>query len=131
MNPSDPISTALLTAFERDYTHLTVIDTTTRALLGYVSIPQLQAQLSAGRVAPDAPISSAMARFRRKGAKYTVITMETPLEQLEEFFDGGLGGGQGSLDRRDFAVVTDSARRFVLGVATKQDLEEFVKRRIA
>jgi hypothetical protein len=30
---------------------------------------------------------------------------------------------------QEFAVVTDAGRKFVLGVATKQDLEEFVKRR--
>jgi hypothetical protein len=34
--------------------------------------------------------------------------------------------GQGG---EDFAVVTDERRRFVLGVATRKDLEEFVKRR--
>ena len=110
-----------------------MIDVSTRALLGYVSIPQLQAQLAAGRVTLDDHISSAMARFRRKGAKYTVITMETPLEQLEEFFDGGAANGRDQSkeeNRRDFAVVTDVARRFVLGVATRADLEEFTKRRI-
>jgi hypothetical protein len=31
--------------------------------------------------------------------------------------------------KEEFAVVTDEKRRFVLGVATVQDLEEFVKRR--
>jgi hypothetical protein len=63
-----------------------------------------------------------MLRFKRKGgAAYQVITMNTPLEELEEFFGRG----------EDFAVVTDGGRRFVLGVATKADLEEFVRRRPA
>ncbi|KAI1840937.1 hypothetical protein JX265_004653 [Neoarthrinium moseri] len=126
LNPSDPISLALLSAFERDYTHLTIIDSSTRSLLGYIAIPQLQAQLDGGHVKPEDPLSAAMVRFQRKGRTYKVITMATPLEELEEFFEGG-GVGQ----KQDFAVVTDEARRFVLGVATKDDLEEFVKRRPA
>ena len=65
-----------------------------------------------------------MVRFKRKGKKYRLITLETGLEELENFFKGGDTGA-----KQDFAVVTDPARRFVLGVATKSDLEEFVKRR--
>ncbi|KAI1390083.1 uncharacterized protein F4822DRAFT_400836 [Hypoxylon trugodes] len=125
LNPTDPISLALISAFERDYTHLTIIDSETRALLGYIAIPALQAQLDAGRVRPEDPLSKAMARFERKGKKYRVITMATPLEELEEFFEGGTG------QKQEFAVVTDEDRRFVLGVATRSDLEEFVKRRPA
>lgn len=63
---------------------------------------------------------------------YKIITMETPLEELEMFFDGELVRENGSVERRekqDFAVVTDASRKFVLGVATRQDLETFVKRR--
>ncbi|KAL7628747.1 hypothetical protein AAE478_000262 [Parahypoxylon ruwenzoriense] len=126
LNPSDPISLALLAAFERDYTHLTVVDAETRALLGYIAIPALQAQLDAGRVRPEDPVSKAMARFERRGKKYRVITLATPLEELEEFFEGGDAG-----QKQEFAVVTDEDRRFVLGVATRSDLEEFVKRRPA
>ena len=69
-----------------------------------------------------------MTRFQRKGRTYRVITMETPLEELESFFRGGVPEGQW---KQDFAVITDDKRRFVLGVATVQDLEEFVKRRPA
>lgn len=116
-----------MSAFERDFSHLTVIDGETRALLGYISIPQLQAQLEQGRVKPEDEVRSAMLRFRRRGAKYRVITMNTPLEELEAFFAGAATDGQ----RQDFAVITDDRRRFVLGVATVQDLEEFVKRRPA
>jgi hypothetical protein len=72
-----------------------------------------------------------MARFRRRGRRYTVITMQTPLEELEEFFETAPGEGPGgSEEKRDFAVVTDAARRFVLGVATRADLEKFVERRV-
>jgi hypothetical protein len=96
-------------------------------LLGYLSIPHLQALLDAGRVKPEDEVRTAMIRFRRRGAKYKVITMETPLEELEAFFEGCETGGQ----KQDFAVITDEGRRFVLGVATRGDLEEFVKRRPA
>lgn len=68
-----------------------------------------------------------MIKFQRKGRKYHLITMETPLEELEAFFAGDISGGE----PQDFAVVTDPARRFVLGVATRADLEEFVRRRPA
>jgi hypothetical protein len=73
----------------------------------------------------ESPVGEAMMRFRRKGKVYKVITMDTPLEELEEFFNGGVNGSE----PQDFAVVTDFTRRFVLGVATRSDLEEFVKRR--
>ncbi|KAF3764810.1 hypothetical protein M406DRAFT_43652 [Cryphonectria parasitica EP155] len=127
LTPSDPISLALTLAFERDYTHLTIIDSETRSLLGYIAIPQLQALLDGGKVKPDDHIASAMTRFQRKGKKYKVITMDTPLEELEAFFEGAETAGQ----KQEFAVVTDDNRRFVLGVATRADLEEFVKRRPA
>ena len=71
-------------------------------------------------------VSKAMIKFRRKGRVYKVITMETPLEELEGFFNGMDGKG-----KQEFAVVTDESRRFVLGVATVKDLEEFARRRPA
>jgi hypothetical protein len=122
------VSTALLAAFERDYTHLTIVDGTTRALLGYISIPRLRTLLDENRVAPADDVASAMVRFRRRGGhKYRVISMSTPLEELEAFFAGAYTDGQ----EQEFAVITDEDRRFVLGVATVQDLEEFAKRRPA
>jgi CBS domain-containing protein len=124
-SPSDPISHALLAAFERDYSHLTVISQENRALLGYLSIPRLKDMLKDGKVRESDSVEKAMLKFRRRGKVYKVITMDTPLEELEAFFRGGVDGS-GS---QDFAVVTDFTRRFVLGVATKSDLEEFVKRR--
>ena len=69
-----------------------------------------------------------MTRFQRRGRKYRVITMKTPLEELEAFFRGGETDGAW---KEDFAVITDDNRRFVLGVATVSDLEEFIKRRPA
>lgn len=126
--PTDPVSHALLAAFERDYTHLTVVSAQNRALLGYLSIPHLKVLLDTGEVQEQDEVSKAMIKFRRKGRVYKVITMETPLEELELFFNGGEHGED---KKQDFAVVTDENRRFVLGVATKADLEEFAKRRPA
>ncbi|KAI9790193.1 MAG: hypothetical protein M1835_001150 [Candelina submexicana] len=126
-NPSDSISTALMSAYERDYTHLTVVSQDTRALLGYLSIPRLKQLLKEGVVEDVDPVEKAMLKFRRKGNVYKVITMDTPLEELEDFFNGGVKGN----DPQDFAVVTDTSRRFVLGVATRSDLEQFVRRRPA
>jgi len=127
-NPTDPISHAMLTAFERDYTHLTVVSENNRALLGYLSIPHLRILLDTGKVQESDEVSKAMVKFRRKGKVYKVITMDTPLEELELFFNGGEKGENG---KQEFAVVTDERRRFVLGVATRGDLEEFAKRRPA
>ena len=124
--PSDSISHALVNAYERDYTHLTVISEN-RALLGYLNIPRLKQLLKDGAVRESDPVDKAMQKFRRRENIYKVITMDTPLEELEAFFVGGIGGS-GS---QDFAVITDGERRFVLGVATRSDLEEFVKRRPA
>lgn len=41
------------------------------------------------------------------------------------------GDGEGARRGQDFAVVTDGRRRFVLGVVTRADLDEFVRRRAA
>jgi CBS domain-containing protein len=127
-NPTDPISHALTSAFERDFTHLTVVSDSTRALLGYLSIPHLRILLDTGKVQESDEVSKAMIKFRRKGRVYKVITMDTPLEELELFFNGGENGEGG---KQEFAVVTDERRRFVLGVATRSDLEEFARRRPA
>jgi len=126
-NPSDPISHVLLTAFERDYTHLTVVSQETRALIGYVSIPRLRELLERAAVRESDEVAKAMIKFRRKGNVYKVIRMDTTLEELDQFFEGGADGKS----KQDFAVVTDASRRFVLGVATLEDLVEFAKRRPA
>lgn len=125
--PTDSISYALMCAFERDYTHLTVINPENRALLGYLNIPRLRHLLETHQVADIDHVQKAMQRFRRKGSVYKVITLDTPLEELEEFFDGGANGAS----PQTFAVVTDATRKFVIGVTTRADLDEFVRRRPA
>ena len=125
MKPTDPIAYALMSGVERDYTHLTVISQENRALLGYISIPRLQQLLKEQKVKDTDSVETAMQKFRRRGTRYKVITLETPLEELEQFFNGGVDGS----GAQEFAVVTDPSRKFVLGVATKGELESFVKRR--
>lgn len=104
------------------------MDSDTRALLGYIAIPHLQALLDSSKVGPDDTLAAAMTKFERKGRRYRVITMQTPLEELEGFFRSGVTEGDW---KQEFAVITDENRRFVLGVATVEDLKEFVKRRPA
>ena len=76
--------------------------------------------LKEGSITEADRVSMAMNRFMRKGKVYKVITPDTPLEELDDFLSGG---------GREFAVVTDEKRRFVLGVATRQDLVNFAIRR--
>ena len=114
-----------MAAYERDYTHLTVISPEDKSLLGYISIPHLQQLLKDGKVKDTDHVEQAMIKFKRKGKKYRLITMETRLEELEAFFEGDSG------EKQDFAVVTDGGRRFVLGVATREDLKKFAERRPA
>ncbi|KAG0137476.1 hypothetical protein HOY82DRAFT_666961 [Tuber indicum] len=125
ISPSAPISTALAMAHDRDYSQLTVTSSTTRALLGYLSVPKIESLLQSSspgsNIRLSDPVSKVMNRFdRKKGNVYKVITPNTTLEELEEF-----------LKKEEFAVITDEGRKFVLGVATRGDLEEFTKRRPA
>ncbi|SMQ50397.1 unnamed protein product [Zymoseptoria tritici ST99CH_3D7] len=119
--PLTPLHQALFQATAREYTHLTVLDPTTKSLLGYISAPNLQSRLSTGELAESDPVEKAMTKFKRKGKRYRVITMETPLEELESFFAEG----------NEFAVVTDPGRRFVLGVVVGEDLRRFLEGRPA
>lgn len=111
---------ALGLSYDRDFSQLTVISAKTRSLLGYLDVEKIKKMLQEGSVSESDQVSKAMNRFRTKGKVYKVITPDTPLEELDEFL---------SEDGREFAVVTDDRRRFVLGVATRQDLENFATRR--
>lgn len=127
-SPSTPLEEAMLSASSHDYSHLTVLSETTRSLLGYLSVSSLKALFESKQLQPSDPVSKAMIKFQRRGnQQYQVITMETELWELEGFFEniGSLATGT----KQDFAVVTDGGRKFVLGVVTKSDLQEFVRRR--
>lgn len=78
-----------------------------------------------------------MTKFKRTSSHpYTLITVYTPLTELEEFLKTNifaLGALYECYSRQDCFliqfVVTDDERKFVLAVATLQDLENFVSRR--
>ncbi|KAK9237601.1 hypothetical protein V1525DRAFT_403641 [Lipomyces kononenkoae] len=130
INPETPLEHALELSFERSYSYLPVISSRSRSLLGYLSAEQLQKTFNSPNpprpktgdreagLSTAAPVRSFMRKFPKKQA-FQKITPDTPLEELEQFFDSG----------HDFAVITDTDRRFVLAVAVPEDLQNFVKRR--
>ena len=127
-SPSTSLEEALLSASSHDYSHLTVLSEQTRSLVGYLSISRLKTLFESKQLQPGDPVEKAMVRFHRRGQnKYQVITMETELWELEGFFENL--GDYATGNKQDFAVVTDGGRKFVLGVVTRGDLDEFVKRR--
>ncbi|KAM5533898.1 hypothetical protein V8D89_012438 [Ganoderma adspersum] len=116
--PSDEaISRAIEMAYERDFSHIPVLDRK-RKLLGYIDVAALKSKWEAGEADPSDKVEKYMTKFKRTGTTYTVIAPSTPLAELEDF-----------LSRNIFAIVTDWDRKFVLGVVTSQDLENFVSRR--
>lgn len=120
---TDRISHAMDRAYLHDYTHLTVLNPN-RSLCGFLSVPAVGESLKSGSVKEDDTVEKAMFKFDKK-AKYATITTETPLEELEAFFNGEAHGGK----KQEFAIVTDPVKKFVCGVATKEDLDKFVSRR--
>ncbi|TFY77591.1 hypothetical protein EWM64_g6422 [Hericium alpestre] len=85
-----------------------------RKPLGYLDVPSLKKKWEAGEANPSDAVSAHMSRFNRSVTTnpYTVITADTPLADLERFLQDNI-----------FALVTDYDRKFVLAVATGQDLE--------
>ncbi|KAN0085803.1 hypothetical protein V8E55_006937 [Tylopilus felleus] len=116
--PADEtISRAIELAYERDFSHIPVLDKNRRPL-GYVDAAALKAKWQAGYAKPNDSVKPYMSKFiRNESHPYTVITPDTPLAELAEFLHDNI-----------FALVTDSNRKFVLAVATSQDLENFVSR---
>ncbi|ESK90287.1 cystathionine beta-synthase (beta-thionase) [Moniliophthora roreri MCA 2997] len=116
---SEPISRVIELAYERDFSCIPVLASKNRKPLGYVQVANLKQMWEAGEADPTTPVSTHMTKFKRSSKHpYTLITPLTPLNELEVF-----------LKENIFALVTDSERKFVLAVATLQDLENFVTRR--
>ncbi|TFY65872.1 hypothetical protein EVG20_g5207 [Dentipellis fragilis] len=115
----DAIARAMELAFDRDFSHIPVLDRK-RKPLGYLDVPKLKSKWEAGELNPSDPVSASMTKFNRSPTTnpYTTITPATPLAELEHFLATNI-----------FALVTDYDRKFVLAVATPQDLENFVTRR--
>lgn len=87
-----------------------------------------------------------MTKFKRTSSEpYTIITPLSPLSELEDFLKTNifaLGertagaatrsfvcGRSSCSNPLHFSLVTDHNRKFVLGLATAHDLENFVTRR--
>jgi len=114
----EPIAAAIELAHDRDFSHIPVL-TGDRRPLGYIDVAALKEKWEAGKAKPDDKVSQYMIKFKREVSQpYTLITPATPLADLELFLQNNI-----------FALVTDSSRKFVLAVATSQDLENFVSRR--
>jgi len=118
ISANEAISRAVELAYERDFSHIPVLDRRRRPL-GYVDVAQLKEKWEAGQANPDDKVSQYMTKFDRTSPEpYTIITPLSPLSELEDFLKTNI-----------FALVTDQSRKFVLAVATSQDLENFVRRR--
>ncbi|CAG7847064.1 SubName: Full=Related to TAF10-TFIID and SAGA subunit {ECO:0000313/EMBL:CCA75053.1} [Serendipita indica DSM 11827] len=120
LSKNQNVMQAIELAYDRDFSYLPILDRNRRPL-GYINVPALKQAWEAGQIDADAPVQNVATKFDRSsktGRPYSIITPDTPLEELEEF-----------LRTNDFALVTDHGRKFVLGVATKQDLDNFVTRR--
>jgi len=115
---SEPIARAIELAYDRDFSHIPVLGKNKKPL-GYVDVAELKKLWEAGKADPADRVYKYMIRFDRSASAdpYTVITPVTPLAELEGFLSNNI-----------FALVTDVSRKFVLAVATSQDLETFIKR---
>ncbi|KAF7289896.1 CBS domain-containing protein [Mycena indigotica] len=117
VHSSDTIFRAIESAYERDFSHIPVLDRH-RKPLGYIDVATLKTQWEAGKADAGDKVNKYMTRFTRTSEQpYTVITPLTPLNELETF-----------LKHNIFAIVTDPSRKFVVALATPQDLQSFVTR---
>ncbi|KAG8879617.1 hypothetical protein FRB97_001581 [Tulasnella sp. 331] len=118
LDRDERILKAIELAYERDFSFFPVLSKE-RKPLGYVDVAALKAKWEARTASPDDSIMAHTTRFkRRKSEPYTVITPWTDLAELEAF-----------LAHNQFAIITDPGRKFVIGVATPDDLNTFVTRR--
>jgi len=115
---TEAVSRAIDLAYERDFSHIPVLDRN-RKPLGYIDVAQLKEKWEAHQANPTDKVSEYMTKFKRSSSEpYTLVTPWSSLSELEVF-----------LQTNVFALVTDNDRKFVLAVATSQDLENFVTRR--
>ncbi|PWA02234.1 hypothetical protein BB558_001625 [Smittium angustum] len=123
IHESSPLSYALELMMERDFSQVPVT-TANRKLVGFISKTHIENLLVSGEASPESPITDYMHKFVDTSVKglgkssYKLITPETPLVDLAKFFES-----------HSVAFVTDTSRRFCLGVVTKNDLLQFIERR--
>ncbi|KAF8908465.1 hypothetical protein CPB85DRAFT_1309547 [Mucidula mucida] len=115
---TEVISRAIELAYDRDFSHIPVLDEN-RKPLGYLDVAKLKQSWEAGKANPDDRVLQYMTKFKRAASEpYTLITPGSSLSELATFLQSNI-----------FALVTDYDRKFVLAVATRHDLENFVTRR--
>lgn len=119
-------------SYEHEYSYLPVVSPKNKRLLGYLTAEKLQKAAASTPANSNSLVKDHYIRFFSDSAAtkeangaakspkaYIPITILTPLETLESFFDKG----------EEFAVVTDKDGKFVLGVAVKDDLTKYIKSR--
>lgn len=120
LSKNKQVMSAIELAYERDFSHIPILGKGRRPV-GYIDVAALKKAWEAGDIDAEDEVINLATKFDTSsatGRPYTVITPDTPLEVLEGF-----------LQKNEFALVTDRERKFVLGVATLHDLENFVSRR--
>lgn len=124
ISPESTVSYAFDLMLEREYSQLPVISKKNKKLVGYVSLSALQDRLDRGVTQLSDTVESCMYSFKKTNggsggsSEYQVITPDTSLADLAKFFE-----------KNSFAVITDTNRKWCLGVATKYDLISFLHRR--
>lgn len=138
--PTSTVGYAIDLMLEREYSQLPVIKPDNRKLVGYVSLSALQDRLNNNSINLNSTVDSCMSSFKKESTrKYQVITPDTSLADLGNVFFFFKMLYQTSLyslsfiakffEKNSFAVITDSNRKWCLGVATKYDLISFLHRR--
>jgi len=118
LDANERILKAIELAYERDFSYIPVLSKE-RKPVGYVDVAVLKRKWEVGEAQPDDSILAHTTHFKGgRSRPYAVITPWTDLADLEAF-----------LKDNDFAIITDLDRKFVLGVATADDLNNFVTRR--
>ncbi|KAJ3037234.1 hypothetical protein HDV00_001866 [Rhizophlyctis rosea] len=114
---SHPVGEAIELMVSRDYSQLPVVNAK-RKVVGLISSGKLQAHIASGDLRNmGESVAKWMYSFQRQ-RKFELITPNTPLAELDAFFD-----------RHPAALVTDESGKFPLAVVTKYDLLRFIAKR--
>jgi len=90
VSASDTIARVIEAAFDRDFSHVPVLDQKRRPV-GYVDVARLKSQWEAGKADPNDRVQLFMTKFRRTTeTPYTVITPLTELAELESFLQDNI-----------------------------------------
>ena len=105
---TDTLSRAVEIMKENDFTTLPVVNDS-RRVVGLISLHHA----SHHAVPLSTPVLSLMSKFR-KGSTYNILTLDTPLDRVEELLEG-----------TESLFITDAVGKFPLAVVTRNDLDRF------